>query len=54
MAKDSAAAGANAGNTSTTDGQMSIWTRISDSLDQLNRHSRDQVDVSKKIYQASA
>jgi len=38
----------------TSDDQMSIWTRISDSLDQINRHSRDQVDVSKKIYQASA
>jgi hypothetical protein len=54
MAKDSAAASASTSNTSTSDDQMSIWSRISDTLDQLNRNSRDQVDVSKKIYQASA
>lgn len=54
MSKESAETAAANRATTTTDDQMSIWSKISDSLDQLNRHSRDQVDVSKKIYQASA
>lgn len=54
MSKESAETAAANRATTTTEDQMSIWSKISDSLDQLNRHSRDQVDVSKKIYQASA
>ena len=54
MTKESAETAAANRATSTGDDQMSIWSKISDTLEQLNRNSRDQVDVSNKIYKATA
>lgn len=54
MAKESTDTAATNRSTTSSDDQMSIWNKISDTLEQMNRHTREQVDVSQKIYRANA